>query len=925
MAIGYIYCEDCSAPEASVNVTQVATAPYVTIDGYSGPTYIHEERIDLWFTIPEAITCDITIRVFVTITVDGSTSSDYLFYTIPAGDTQVISTYHLAVRTESDPQFSSDVSYSYELTTQSTLPSCGDTPPECDVSITSVTITPPSLLGASDGSLTVHFAGTTGSSYTFRLNAGTPQSSPTFNSLSAGIYQVRIDEGACFDQENVTIPNGPFATGAFTVTEPADIVATENPIIMNVSTGLRDATSLKSKINLTINSGIGNNYRIQFNLNSPISYSTTFSARDFPSKSNYFLSNKLTDQQGLFIKNNTTTEIASSLAQSLQNDIIIGRTYYVNNNSNVITLVAKEASSRFDLDTSNITRYSPSGSIVTTGITLTVLQSGTDYYDGDILENYNVYSEVYAPFDNIEYGSTLTTDLFNHINSDIVLPYTKSNIMQFNFSDICKSFVSTPKPDFEFTGFTTLSTYMQPFFFKYGEIYPLITNTNTNKKGAKGSSKYVWVTNAALNYEESNDMTRYTGQTTIVSGDTIITNVPFLTNSPSIKHISKRQRELLYFILPKDYGRRLEINGTIQFWDGTTLPEQTFITIADTPVNFGGCFVANVSYDILGLPAIESFNNKKIKKLDIYVNSNNGTNAELLTNGDFISTLSPWTNIPVFGSINFRYNALSGGSAQFSGATYPSWLSQTVSLPFNQPYELTWVITTRRAADSNFVGRLMNGSTLVKTFTMITGMSFYNVFHTYSGVTYIPASATTINRIDFRFTSDPLAPPLDMYINYLSLKAADISPYPYTQHKIFQFAYDEQPNRVGIAWMNKLGTYDTHDFIGNDQYSIERESKEYTLPRTFDSNGATSFGFKYNANYDTQVTKKINVNSGWINQQQFEWLIELLASNNVYIYSLPYDNYVQITGYKYNRGTKDTLYSLDLELTYTIADNNVTI
>ena len=92
-----------------------------------------------------------------------------------------------------------------------------------------------------------------------------------------------------------------------------------------------------------------------------------------------------------------------------------------------------------------------------------------------------------------------------------------------------------------------------------------------------------------------------------------------------------------------------------------------------------------------------------------------------------------------------------------------------------------------------------------------------------------------------------------------------------------------------------------------------------------DVDGSLSPGFKYNAAYDTQTTKKLTVNSGWIDSQTFDWLKELVASNEIYIYSNEYDNYVLVKGFKYNKSSNDTLYNIELELDYTIYENSISV
>ncbi len=772
----YQYCVNCTEGITGVTVTLQNTACNIVEDGYNGDEYVYRETVQLQVTIPSAITCDLTVRIQRDYNYSyyggGSASgtvTDYLNLIIPAGSTSVLSSTMDCTYILTADQYGNNDTYDYYLADQSIIPSCSQAE-GCTIEITGSTTTSPSILGASDGSITVYISGATGSSYTFRLDGGTPQSSATFTGLPSGTYQVRVDEGGCYSQIEVTIVNGSFNTQPFTVIEPSSLLASENPIMLTISTAIFDGTSTTSKTSLIISSGITNNYKMVVTLSSPVSYTTTLHAKSFPNKANYFLANTLTDSQGNFIKNNNNNEIADSLAQCLLDDIIISNNYYINVSSNIVTLVAKQNSSRFDITSSNVTRYNSSNTIVSTGVTVTVIQNGSDFYEGDILDNYNIYAEIYGSKTPIQYGTTLSTSQFDR-QTELQLPYQRSNIIKFDMSEICKSFVYTPKPDYEFTGFTTLTTYMQPFFFKYGEVYPLVANTNTKKKRTKGSTDFVWVCNAALNYENANVMTGYTGTT--ISG--FLRNVPYLTNSPIFKQSTSLQRELLYFIVPQNLNQgTIDVRGDITFWDGTTLPNQTFITITTSAINFGGVFVINVSKNILGLNTIESSYNKIIKEVVIRVYSG-------------------------------------GGSRTLTAAKY------------------------------------------------------------------------------------------------------------------YRYDIEQNPNRIGISWLNKLGTFDTFDFYGLIEEGLNRSSKSYTVVRDINVDGSLNKGFKYNSTYDTAVTKKVNVNSGWINAETFNWLLELLASNEIYIYSNINDNYVNVTGFKYSKSSNDTLYNIELELTYTIQENNVSI
>lgn len=781
----YQYCEDCTGTTQSRTVTLQPATCVVYQNGNNGyGDYTYATRTNLVFTIPSAADCNIVVRykytwMWYTDENPAGFGGGSTFYTttITAGQiSKTVSNQQCYTRTEWDynPANYQILEQNYEIASQTTIPACSQ-PLGCNIEITGTTITSPSLLGASDGSITAFISGATGSSYTFRLNGGIAQSSPTFSSLVSGVYQLRVEEGSCFSEVEVTVPAGAYNTSPFIVREPPSIVASENPIVLELQSAYFNTSPepIYSRSDITIAStAITNNYRMRFNLISPIAYTVDFYAKDFPNRNTYFLSGTLKDQNGDFVKNNTTSEIADSLAQVLQTDIVIGSAYYINVNSNVVSLVAKTESSRFDLTYNNYTTYSPAGTVVVTGATLAQITSGNDPYEATIIDNYRFYTEVYGnATQDIEYGSVLSAATFNRI-TELQLPFLRSNEQKFDLSQVCKSFVFTPKPDYELSGFTTITSYMQPFYFRYGEVYPLIPNTPTAKKRYKGQTDYVWVCNAALDYEDANIMTGYTGTT--ISG--YLRNVPFLTNSPNPKPSTRQQRELLYFIIPKDLGQgTLSVKGDIEFWDGSTLPTQTFIIVANTNINFGGALVINVSFEVLGLDTIESTYNKLIKQINIALYSGAGTSRNV------------------------------------------------------------------------------------------------------------------------------------------------------TAVKSYRYDLEEKTNRVGLSWLNKLGTFDSFDFVGQSEEGIDRSAKSYTVARDINEDGSVDNGFKYRASYDVAITKRIKVNSGWIDSTTFNWLIELLGSNEIYIYSSEHDNYVNVVGYKYTKSSNDTLYNLELELQETIQENNVSI
>ena len=125
-------------------------------------------------------------------------------------------------------------------------------------------------------------------------------------------------------------------------------------------------------------------------------------------------------------------------------------------------------------------------------------------------------------------------------------------------------------------------------------------------------------------------------------------------------------------------------------------------------------------------------------------------------------------------------------------------------------------------------------------------------------------------------------------------------------------------DNVRLAWRNRLGAWDYMNFRGKSTESVDiTRSDAGSVPGTWDS--AT---FTYN-NWDrgkktlyTEATRKLTINSDWLNPDEGVWLEELFTSTNVQI--LADDNVVYpvvITDKKY---TKKTSVNNKIKIQYTV-------
>lgn len=377
-----------------------------------------------------------------------------------------------------------------------------------------------------------------------------------------------------------------------TPTLPSGIVAAENPIVVSLSTGVVGGSPAYAKGKITVVNNTTNNDQIIFNLTGSTNYYKVFTGKRYPNSDSYFLTDTLEDKNGNSISTSiTTSQIASSISDCLNKDSVISNLYYVNySGGTIVYLTAKEVGTTFKL----------SGQVTTTSgdITFTNISNGANQFEGSLVPNYQMYVELYVgdPSEQLIYllGGSPDLSKYNYV-TDIVLPFSLDNIHRFDFGKVCKSFVSTPRPNFNLTGATSFENedqqIMRSFLFRYGELYP-IAGGNTTKKLYKGSTSPFWVVNSSLPFTEDNDMEPFTGSSINVNGK-------YFTNSPSIKYSQRNQKELLYFTITKYAAQNRDIGmyADLTFWDGSTANDVLLYRFLSYENNYGGMYVANVSFE----------------------------------------------------------------------------------------------------------------------------------------------------------------------------------------------------------------------------------------------------------------------------------------------------------------------------------------
>ena len=609
----------------------------------------HQEMNILTFSIPHALPSD--LRVYYSSyskTIDkGITTWDgrsQISTVIPAGTTTVVysaMTYlHMYnVHPEIVPPDPSYVSlYQWQsgttLDNQFSLPvGCTGQPTGCTVGTVSTVINSPSVRGAADGSIVFTVSG--GSNYTYKINGATAKtgggSTYTYTGLTAGFYTVIAYDGFCFAQEaDLNMPDGQFQTQAFITGSPVQLTAANNPIVFQLQTATNSPNPRPAKARLHVVGNVSQDTTITFNVTYPQVYKAVFTAKGYPDRNTYFLTTDLTDQNGITVGSNFADEIATSIAECIQQDIVLRRLYYVTNSGEYVSLIARENTPNLNLTTAQV-------SISQMSIALITDQYGVSEFEGQLTGDYSLYTEVYINPD-LQFGETPVEADFIRVG-EVQIPYQKDNIHKFQVESILKNYVNSSKPDFTFTGFTTAGDYDCAYFLKYGEIFPLIANSQTKKKRYKGKTGYLATCNASLNFEDANTMMSYLGKLltskTQTNGTYPRSGVTWLTNSPQTIYVQRDSKQYLSFLLQKFYassGRTLSCKGDIYFYNGMSQTGVTFFQITSgSTTNFGGMTLLSVGYDGLGLANYESNGNTKVRRVDFAVYNNDANGSYPLT------------------------------------------------------------------------------------------------------------------------------------------------------------------------------------------------------------------------------------------------------------------------------------------------------
>jgi transposase len=77
--------------------------------------------------------------------------------------------------------------------------------------------------------------------------------------------------------------------------------------------------------------------------------------------------------------------------------------------------------------------------------------------------------------------------------------------------------------------------------------------------------------------------------------------------------------------------------------------------------------------------------------------------------------------------------------------------------------------------------------------------------------------------------------------------------------------------------------------------------------------------------YNTKVVKTIEANTGWIDEDHFDWLMELLETNRCYNYTENDQNFVVVKQVNYRKSSNDDLFNIDVVFEDTLYQNSISV
>lgn len=122
---------------------------------------------------------------------------------------------------------------------------------------------------------------------------------------------------------------------------------------------------------------------------------------------------------------------------------------------------------------------------------------------------------------------------------------------------------------------------------------------------------------------------------------------------------------------------------------------------------------------------------------------------------------------------------------------------------------------------------------------------------------------------------------------------------------------------VRLHWLNKLGAFESFNFIRNSTKSLELERKQFKAPLSIGYNKSD----RLKTNFNTTINDTISINSDWINEEQ-SVLLEQLATSPVIYLERSATDFIAVNITNTNYETKKyldnrSLFNLSFDIEYT--------
>ncbi|MDF9800789.1 hypothetical protein OKW21_006052 [Catalinimonas alkaloidigena] len=417
--------------------------------------------------------------------------------------------------------------------------------PASEITIDNIEVTDVSSSGATDGALAISAStNVTPDTIEYSIDSGSTYFSTSgFTGLAAGDYDVfvrNVSGTTANDTATVGTSSGTTGDTGTTTTDniivesqPALLTASENPILVSLSSKILDDTPSYSKTDITVSNNISDGDYIQFKSNN---IDIKLTAKDDPSFAEFFTTS-----------GNTLGDVANSLRFAINDHPILNKLYYANSSGATVTVTSKKVGSKYELI--------PGDTLIdnSTGISSTLIQSGSSKFVAETKSDYGYYVNIYVEneADELEYIKT--------IEQPYVLPRN-----HFDLAGILKNYVNTYVPSYQSTGFTKSTNHLKKYDYDLGELYAKSTGGYKFQYPFETSGITKYVLNASLPLPVQNTLSVYN-------------QGPFLSNAPDLKPVHSEQKDYLYFVTTNGVTD-VSIKYRFYFFDHTQTQWRTLST-----------------------------------------------------------------------------------------------------------------------------------------------------------------------------------------------------------------------------------------------------------------------------------------------------------------------------------------------------------